>query len=59
MIVYLHSYDEGKDGSCDTCTITITKRFNPTCVLDRRVFGVKLDDLEEVEGYRIVPEEAE
>jgi len=58
-IVYLYSYEEGEDGLCETCTITITKRFNPTCVLNRRVFGVRLDDLEEVEGYRVVPEDEE
>lgn len=56
-IVYLYSYEEGDDGQCEMCTITITKRFNPTCVLDRRVFDVPLEDLEEMEGYRIVPEE--
>lgn len=56
QIVYLYSYEENDDGLCETCTITITRKFNPTCVLDRRVFGVRLDDLEEVEGYRVVPD---
>lgn len=52
--VWLHSYDEFPEGSCDTCQVTILREDNPdiiafhTIFLDEqsyRVFGVKFENL--------------
>ena len=51
--VVLYSYDEGEDRQCTTCTVLILQLYNPeSIVLERRVFGVLLTDLERLPVQR-------
>lgn len=54
QIVQLYSYDEGHDGSCKTCTVSVLQKNNPHIILvmERNVFGVPLDDLERLDILR-------
>lgn len=47
--VVLISYTIAKDDSCDLCTVSVLKMHNPTCLLERRVFGIPFTDLEAIE----------
>jgi hypothetical protein len=46
--VFLTRYNENKDGSVTTCSVGVTKKFNPETFLEREVFGVELSDLEDL-----------
>jgi hypothetical protein len=47
-IVTLVSYNEDKNGECNTVTVDISREDNPGILVEREVFGVKFDDLEKV-----------
>jgi hypothetical protein len=47
-IVTLVSYDEDKNGECNTVTVDVSRDDNPGLLLEREVFGVEFDELEPV-----------
>ena len=56
QVAFLYSYGEAEDGTCTTCTVCVTRRYNPTCLRERSVFGVPLEDLEGIgppEAFRL------
>lgn len=44
--VVMYSYDENDDGTCTTCQVIVSAKYN-FVMFERRVFGVSFDDLEE------------
>lgn len=46
--VTLYSIDEPKDGSEPTLKVDVSREFNQNLEFERRVFGIRLEDLEEV-----------
>jgi hypothetical protein len=47
-IVTLVSYDEDKNGDCNTVTVDVSREDNPGLFMEREVFGVEFDELEPV-----------
>jgi hypothetical protein len=47
-IVTLVSYDEDKNGDCNTVTVDVSRDDNPGLLMEREVFGVEFDELEPV-----------
>jgi hypothetical protein len=47
-IVTLVSYDEDKNGDCNTVTVEVSQDNNPSLLYERQVFGVEFDELEPV-----------
>lgn len=47
--VLLFAYSEGDDGVFDECQVLVLRQYNPNCLEERRVFGIKLADLEILE----------
>jgi len=47
-IMELYSYEEDEDGSCNTCTGTITYENNQHLLFERKVFDIPLEDLEKI-----------
>jgi hypothetical protein len=47
-IVTIVSYDEGKNGDCNTATVEVSRDDNPSLLYERQVFGVEFDELEPV-----------
>jgi hypothetical protein len=47
-IVTIVSYDEEKNGVCNTVTVDISSEDNNFLLFERQVFGVKFEELEEV-----------
>jgi hypothetical protein len=47
-IVTLVSYDEDKNGNCNTVTVEVSRDENPELLFEREVFGVEFDELEAV-----------
>jgi hypothetical protein len=45
-IVTLVSYDEDKNGDCNTVTVDVSRDDNPELLFEREVFGVEFDELE-------------
>jgi hypothetical protein len=45
-IVTLASYDEDKNGDCNTVTVDVSRDDNPRVLFERQVFGVRFDELE-------------
>jgi hypothetical protein len=49
-IVTLVSYDEDKNGDCNTATVTVSREDNPGILHERVVFGVEFDELENLKN---------
>jgi hypothetical protein len=47
-IVTLVSYDEDKNGDCNTATVDVSRDDNPSLLFERQVFGVEFNELEPV-----------
>jgi hypothetical protein len=47
-IVTLVSYDQGKNGDCNSVTVDISRQDNPGILFEREVFGVRFDELEPI-----------
>jgi hypothetical protein len=45
-IVTLVSYDEDKNGDCNTVTVDVSRDDNPGLLFERQVFGVEFNELE-------------
>jgi hypothetical protein len=45
-IITLVSYDEELNGECNSATVEVSYDDNPGLLFERRVFGVKFDELE-------------
>lgn len=48
QIVRIASYEERVKGQCTTCKVNVTKRYNPEVIMERTVFWVSFEDLEEI-----------
>jgi hypothetical protein len=51
-IVTLVSYDEDKNGDCNTVTVDVSRDDNPSLLFEREVFGVEFDELEVLENRK-------
>lgn len=49
-IVTLYSIDEPLDGSTPTLKVQVLNQFNPNLAFERTVFGIRLEDLEEIQS---------
>jgi hypothetical protein len=47
-IVTLVSYDEDKNGDCNSVTVDLSRDDNPSLLFEREVFGVEFDELEPI-----------
>jgi hypothetical protein len=47
-IVTLVSYDEDKNGDCNSVTVDLSRDDNPRLLFEREVFGVEFDELEPI-----------
>lgn len=48
QLVFIYCYSSNDDDTvCEHCTVSVTHKYNPECLVERNVFNVPLADLED------------